>query len=103
MELDAADDLLNRVDTDRPLLTGPSQAIEDLESIKGFPSPVLLNHQRKGVFRPLARRKSLLAPKALPAPPDRFLILAQAGIHDLTFKMTAKGTLHLSPKVVNEQ
>jgi len=95
MELDAIDDFLDQVNTDRPLLTGFFQAIENLKSIKNFSPPVFLHHQRKGILCPLAGGESLMAAETLPPSPDGILILSQTGIHHFTLRMITKRTFHL--------
>ena len=97
MELDPVDNLLKDIDADGPLLARLLQAIKDFEPVEGLPAAVLLNHRRKSVLGPFARGKPLLAAQAFPPPPDRLLILSNAGIDHLTLRMAAKWTLHLSP------
>ena len=76
---DPVDTLLNDIDADGPLFAGFLQAIEDFDPVERFPSSVFFNDQGKGILRPLARGKTLLAFEALPPPPDRLFVLAETG------------------------
>ena len=94
MQLDAVHDLFDHVDADRPLLTGSSQAIENLETVEGLSSSILLHNQGEGVLCPLARGKPFMAAEALPSTPNGVLVLSQAGVDDFTLGMATKGTFH---------
>ncbi len=95
MEFDAVDDFLQNVDTDRPLLTGFLQAVEDFEAIERFSPPVFLHHQWKGILRPLTGRKPFMAAEAFPPPSNRVLLLSEAGIDDFTLRMVTERTFHV--------
>ena len=94
MELDAVNNLFNHVDADRPLLTGPFQAIKDFEAIEWLSSGILLDNQREGVLCPFARSKSFMATKTFPSTPNGVFILSQAGIDDFTLRVATKGAFH---------
>jgi hypothetical protein len=94
MELDAIHDLFNHVDTDRPLLTGSFQAIEDFKSIEWLSSAILLHDQWKGILCPLAGSESFMASKAFSSAPNSIFILSQPGIDDFALGMTTERTFH---------
>lgn len=94
VELDPVDDLLEKVHADRSLFAGLFQSVEDLQTVKGFPSTILLDHGRKGFLGPLAGGKAFVTTQAFPAATDRFFILRQTRIDNLAVAMAAKRTLH---------
>ena len=94
VEFDAIDDLLDKVNADRPLLAGPSEAIEDLEAIEGLPPSVLLDDQGKIILWPLARGKTLLAAETFPSPADGLLVSAQAGVDHFALGVITERTFH---------
>jgi hypothetical protein len=94
MELDAVDDLLDQVDTDRPFLTCLFQAVEYFKTVESFSPPIFLHHQRKGILCSLARRKSFMAPEAFSPSSNGILILSQTGIDHFTFGMITERAFH---------
>jgi hypothetical protein len=94
MELDMVDDLLDHINTDRPLLTGLFQAVEDLETVEGFSSPVLLDHEGEVILWTLTGGKSFLATEAFPSSADHVLLFAEAGIDDFCLSVIAERAFH---------
>jgi hypothetical protein len=78
ISLDPVGDGFDRIDADRPLLTGSFKPIDYFDPFVSLPSTIFLNHQRHHLFDPLISGKSPRTPGALAPAPDHIAILAQA-------------------------
>jgi hypothetical protein len=94
MELDTVDDLLDHGDADRSLLAGLLQAVEDLDTVEGFSSPVLLDHEGEVILWTLTGGESFLAAEAFSSSANHVFLFAETGIDNLCFGMIAERAFH---------
>src|SRR6266566_41742 len=97
LSLDLDDDVVDGLNSDRPLLARLQDGATELLAVEGLAATVPLDHVRQHVLDVLVGRVPTVALEALTAAPDELPVPAHPRVDDPILRVTAKRALHQAP------
>src|SRR5437879_8972206 len=97
LSLDLDDDVVDGLNSDRPLLARLQDGATELLAVERLAAPVPLDHVRQHVLDVLVGRVPAVALETLAPAPDELPVPAHPRVDDPILRVTAKRALHRAP------